>query len=89
MLSDRVRRSGPECAMVPDDRGFREGGALRFLRIAIRCTADVIVQMQLRRMNWPRHKPKIDGCSPMIRIFYVILAELSTVLFKSALLDRR
>ena len=49
MLSDRVRRSGPECAMVPDDRGFREGGALRFLRIAIRCTADVIVQMQLRR----------------------------------------
>jgi hypothetical protein len=35
--------------MVPDDRGFREGGALWFLRIAIRCTADVIVQMQLRR----------------------------------------
>jgi hypothetical protein len=46
---------GPESAMGPasgsglDNRDFREGGALRFLRIAIRCTADVIVQIQLRR----------------------------------------
>jgi hypothetical protein len=55
MLTDRVRRYGQDPAMVPasatrlDARGFREGGALRFLRIAIRCTADVIVQMQVRR----------------------------------------
>jgi hypothetical protein len=55
MLTDRVRRYGQDPAMVPDSvtrldaRGFREGGALRFLRIAIRCTADVIVQMQVRR----------------------------------------
>jgi hypothetical protein len=55
MLIDRVRRYGQDPAMVPasvtrlDDRDIREGGALRFLRIAIRCTADVIAQMQLRR----------------------------------------
>lgn len=55
MLTDRVRRYGQDRAMVPasvtrlDNRGFREGGAIRFLRIAIRCTADVIVQMQVRR----------------------------------------
>ena len=55
MPIDRVGRYGPDSAMVPasetglDDPGFRDGGPLRFLRIAIRCTADVIVQMQLRR----------------------------------------
>jgi len=55
MLIDRVRRYGQDPAMVPasvtrlDERDFREGGALRFLRIAIRCTADVIAQMQMRR----------------------------------------
>jgi hypothetical protein len=55
MLIDRVRRYGQDPAMVPasvtrlDERDFREGGTLRFLRIAIRCTADVIAQMQMRR----------------------------------------
>jgi hypothetical protein len=54
MLIDRVRRYGPDSAMVPasvtrlDDRDFQEVGALRLLRIAIRCTADVIVQMNMR-----------------------------------------
>ena len=55
MLIDRVRRYGPHPTIIPasvtrlDYRGFQEGGALRFLRIAIRCTADFIVQMQVRR----------------------------------------
>src|SRR5215212_1948083 len=38
-------------------------------------------------VKWP-HKPRSSGCSPMIRIFCVILAELSMVLFNSALLEQ-
>jgi hypothetical protein len=57
MLIDRVRRNGLDPAVIPasvtriDGRSFQPqcGGAFRFLRIAIRCTADVIVQIQVRR----------------------------------------
>jgi hypothetical protein len=57
MLIDRVRRYVPEPAAIPpsvtslEGRGFRAkgGGALWFLRIAIRRTADVFVQMHVRR----------------------------------------
>src|SRR5688500_10943450 len=56
MLIDRMRQYVLESAMIPpsaslEDRVLRAQGegARRFFRIAIRCTADVILQMQERR----------------------------------------
>jgi hypothetical protein len=57
MLIDRMRQYVPETAMIPPSAGSLEGQVFRaqggralwFFRIAIRCTADAILQMQERR----------------------------------------